>query len=154
MKNYTGPLAKPILIANAGDDTLLPRLEKLEILFQHYDLGPNDWPQLAFALALRHVPGFKEKIDNRKGAPHRLRGLATIAAVVQRLGLADSDAAACRFIAESELEIKIRKRPRASAVKKSAKALQNKLVEGKILLSRKSKSKSRDIPKKTPIEPG
>jgi hypothetical protein len=63
--SYPGMLNEPIFTnskARFADERILGAIEgKLELLFEHYQIAPNDrhrWQKLALALAFDHVPGF------------------------------------------------------------------------------------------------
>jgi hypothetical protein len=62
----------PIHLLDAGDKRMIgdKRLddlaERMEALFQHYNVPLRDWRSLALALAVKHVPGFSVRPPKRK----------------------------------------------------------------------------------------
>lgn len=81
---YCGPLAKPIkltglrgVFTSKGElerHCSPERLEKLQLLLDHYGICPDDtncWCKLAYALACRHVPGFRQVTSEHRTGPKR-----------------------------------------------------------------------------------
>ena len=107
-KPYSGVLAEPIVIDwakdNFVDNFLVDYMEKVNALFDHFQVAQGNFPLLALELAHRHVPGFR--LQKPAGAPERwsLSQQARLIHAVRRYqagkrGSGASVSAACRHIA-------------------------------------------------------
>jgi len=131
-KSFTGPLAEPIeaprpSLAWAHDSQelreflqreslsiLLQRLKKLVLLADHYGIAKTPdaltrFAALAMSLAIDFVPGFRTDLDAkpRRGrakvhTPQRLASLLAMVEMVKKLGMANTDRDACRFVATAD----------------------------------------------------
>lgn len=155
-KRFTGELAKPIklkaipILANEetqakllGEqviESLAAKLNKLELLADHYKIGPGDNRLVILALRLAEdfVPGFAVQYPaHRKNAKVNPAVIAIGVHLAQQKDHDLTDFEACEVVAEI-LDESLKKPGNATRRRKRARTLQNLLPVGRRAISRNS----------------